>query len=1086
MTSTQSQRIQAGYEPIDGYILEKRLGRGGYGEVWLAEAPGGLKKAVKFVFGQHDERRATQEFKSLERIKRVNHPFILTLERFELVQDRLVIVTELADGSLDDVFRRYRESGSCGIPREELLGYLRDAADALDYLHQLYKLQHLDIKPANLLIVGRHVKVADFGLLKDLGEVESSLINGLTPIYAPPEVFDGRPSLHSDQYSLAVMFQELLTGSRPFSGRSLAQLATQHVHNAPNLNPLPPSDRPCVARALEKSPDRRFHSCTEFVEKLFNPHRADRERDRANANRPPEPVFYPVENLPDLAAGAPSKSSVDQTHALVIGLGGTGSDCLHRLRSRVEELGADSPLVLHSVLIDTDRLSIQSAEMIEATPQAPRSHVLHTALRQPSEYRDSGTSRLKTISRRWIYNVPRNHATGGMRPLGRLAAVDHGPQLLQLLSDAISELGQSPSPRKVYVVGSLSGGSGSGMYVDVVHLLRHLLDESRMEDQCVLSLLTTNRFQGDPARPLALHTTKSGLMEINHFLAPGNGYPGDAGAGWPAVPAARTPLGDAYLITPSDQPGATNVIESAVNYVWADATLCGDWLQQTRESDPRESQGPPCIRSLGIVPIGDSDDSEIEQLASVASESVLIGWIGDNTNIDDAVRAFVHHVEERCQNAADATVESIEASLGSGRDQQRGRLRNGLKSLDSDQLADADAICRHLAAVLDANAVSRDANDPTSTFRQRIKHEVTLWLHNGRLDLASARRAVELLREELRHIAEELLLSSETAILQVKKIWCQRRSEGGPRYALLGRRRARSVHNLLRDACDLGEQLLSPVAYQVAAARMKFLAQQLRRLENEIAAGSAILEQALKWQQQGARWTTARWGSMDQAKRQCLAAAIKRLHSDHALTLLAASLEDGTPQACEEQSRRVLDVLTESSIGVAGELLQPTAETAPSESTASPEDTTSLNHRSTEHRSGSDADADSPHSDARTTDSTSVSSTRSWSSSVTIITSLEAALAAARPSLLDCGGKQRRLLVCRSEAEKQRLMSQLDEPTRAGITCIVATTSLPLLIHEAQRIEVSRLISWLDSITGDDGSISGRLISRCDLDLSPP
>ena len=65
MSTVKSKRVRPGYEPIKGYVLEKRIGRGGYGEVWRAEAPGGLKKAVKFVYGQQDERRAAQELKSL-------------------------------------------------------------------------------------------------------------------------------------------------------------------------------------------------------------------------------------------------------------------------------------------------------------------------------------------------------------------------------------------------------------------------------------------------------------------------------------------------------------------------------------------------------------------------------------------------------------------------------------------------------------------------------------------------------------------------------------------------------------------------------------------------------------------------------------------------------------------------------------------------------------------------------------------------------------------------------------------------------------------------------------------------------------
>ena len=69
--------------------------------------------------------------------------------------------------------------GLPGIPRDELIHYIRDAADALDYISESHSLQHLDIKPENLLVVGGHVKVADFGLVKDLCEATASLMGGL-------------------------------------------------------------------------------------------------------------------------------------------------------------------------------------------------------------------------------------------------------------------------------------------------------------------------------------------------------------------------------------------------------------------------------------------------------------------------------------------------------------------------------------------------------------------------------------------------------------------------------------------------------------------------------------------------------------------------------------------------------------------------------------------------------------------------------------------------------------------------------------------------------------------------------------------
>src|SRR5437763_8407025 len=268
-------RIESQAEPIPGYKLLERLGGGGFGEVWKCEAPGGLHKAIKVVHGDirttddDGQHRADQELKALRRVQSVRHPYLLSIERYDVIDGRLMIVTELADCSLADRFRDYRTQGLPGVPRDQLLRYLQETAEALDLMNLQHQLQHLDIKPQNLFLVHDHVKVADCGLVKDLEGIRTAMTGGMTPVYAAPETFDGVVSRFCDQYSLAIVYQELLTGVRPFGAASVQQLVMQHLESPPNLTPLPPADRPAVARALAKKPEDRYPSCQAFVQALL-------------------------------------------------------------------------------------------------------------------------------------------------------------------------------------------------------------------------------------------------------------------------------------------------------------------------------------------------------------------------------------------------------------------------------------------------------------------------------------------------------------------------------------------------------------------------------------------------------------------------------------------------------------------------------------------------------------------------------------------------------------------------------------------------------------------------------------------------
>jgi serine/threonine protein kinase len=306
-TATASDRPfvrSVGDEPLPGYRLIAPLGQGGFGEVWKCLAPGGLHKAIKFVYNDADREGGAdslrQEYQAFERIKGIRHPFLLSLERVELHGEELMMVMELADQNLAQCLDSHRSAGRPGIPREELLSYMVDAAEVLDVLSQQHRLQHLDIKPANLFLMGGHSKVGDYGLVFRIGGDEPDFDRGLTPRYVAPEILRGHIDGRSDQYSLALVYHELLTGQFPYSGRTSQQLLAQHTSGEPDLSPLPAGDRDAVRRALAKEPSHRFHTCLAFVrEMLRNGHSGTVSQPMARTihDTPAPPVFRETAGL---------------------------------------------------------------------------------------------------------------------------------------------------------------------------------------------------------------------------------------------------------------------------------------------------------------------------------------------------------------------------------------------------------------------------------------------------------------------------------------------------------------------------------------------------------------------------------------------------------------------------------------------------------------------------------------------------------------------------------------------------------------------------------------------------------------------
>jgi hypothetical protein len=269
-----SGNLEPGAQIIPGYPLVARLGRGGFGEVWKATGPGGVQIALKFV--RFDNGSAAREAEALDFMKQVGHPHLLPIVGIWNESDFLVIGMELADRSLAVRLNEALGEHQPGIPFPELIAYLREAAEAIDFLNEPrhtisgqpnLSIIHRDIKPQNLLLLGGGLKVADFGLARVVQRSLVSVSGGMTPAYAAPEFFQGHVSRHSDQYSLAVSYCQLRCAQLPFRGSPLEVMAG-HLCQQPDLNFLPEREQAAVARALAKSPADRWPTCRAFVEGL--------------------------------------------------------------------------------------------------------------------------------------------------------------------------------------------------------------------------------------------------------------------------------------------------------------------------------------------------------------------------------------------------------------------------------------------------------------------------------------------------------------------------------------------------------------------------------------------------------------------------------------------------------------------------------------------------------------------------------------------------------------------------------------------------------------------------------------------------
>ena len=293
------------------YQLVALLGRGQFGEVWKAIAPGGVNVAVKVINQPADREAARRELQSLELVKNLRHPCLMSTLAYWTHEGKVYIVIELGDGTLRDRLQQARRDGKQGLPAKELVDYFQSAASGIDFLHAR-KVFHRDIKPDNILLVNGHAKLADFGLARARERLDTTVSFAGTPVYMAPEVWRGRFREQSDQYSLAVTYAELRLGRRPLEGKDFAQLMSRQLGKAPIWRGCRRPKKPCSFRALAKQPDQRFRSCRDFAEAL---------RLASDGHAPPLPSLFTARSKRLVAGIVVAAAAVAGTVAILHNIG---------------------------------------------------------------------------------------------------------------------------------------------------------------------------------------------------------------------------------------------------------------------------------------------------------------------------------------------------------------------------------------------------------------------------------------------------------------------------------------------------------------------------------------------------------------------------------------------------------------------------------------------------------------------------------------------------------------------------------------------------------------------------------------------
>jgi hypothetical protein len=259
LSAIAAEPAEALTSSLAGYRFVSCLERNPLGEVWKVQTPRGKLQIAQFL----PPSESAEMERACERLQALAHRGLAPLQIVRVQGGPVVLLTDLQEQTLRERFQECWSQGLPGIPRDELLSYIRRAAATLDALASSHQIQHLALSPRSLLLQGQRLQISGFGLSQLIWGPARQPLALLNPRYAAPELWHHRPSWSSDQYSLGLIYAEMLTGVHPLKAWDRASRTRRRA--CPDLSLVSEEEREVLRRALHPHSSRRFANSSQMV-----------------------------------------------------------------------------------------------------------------------------------------------------------------------------------------------------------------------------------------------------------------------------------------------------------------------------------------------------------------------------------------------------------------------------------------------------------------------------------------------------------------------------------------------------------------------------------------------------------------------------------------------------------------------------------------------------------------------------------------------------------------------------------------------------------------------------------------------------